>query len=200
MTSAWGRKDQPELAVERILDGAELAFVELGVSAAGMAEIAGFAGCSRGTIYRYFKNRHDLHLAYVKRTSAAIHRRVHARVDTIEDPEERLIEFLLTTVREVRDNPAAAAWFATGASGMAARMSRSREVLETLTTAFSPEASDDDLDAAERRLRQRWLVRVVVSLLSDPGESESEERLLVERFAVPMVLAKIEQRAEPGMD
>ena len=38
MKNAWGREERPELAVERILDAAEKAFIELGVSAVGMAE------------------------------------------------------------------------------------------------------------------------------------------------------------------
>ncbi len=41
----------------------------------------------------------------------------------------------------------------------------------------------------ETRLRARWMVRVVISLLALPGESESEERALVERFVAPPLLA-----------
>ena len=187
MSDGWGREDQPDLATTRILEAAEKAFVELGVSAAGMAEIANFAGCSRGTLYRYFKNRHELHLAYVKHTSAVIQRAAHERVDSIEDPRERLIEFILCTIRQVRDNPATAAWFTTGTSGLAARMSRSAEVVETLTGSFVPDLLRASGTRAEHRRRQRWLVRIVVSLLTDPGESEKEERELIERFVVPAV-------------
>lgn len=186
MSRAWGREDQPDLAVERILEAAEKAFVELGVSAAGMNDIANFAGCSRGTLYRYFKNRHELHLAYAKCTSLSIQQRVHDRVDSIEDPGQRLAEFVLCTVQEVRGNPATAAWFTNGASGLATRMSRSAEIVGTLTDAFIPEGPGGSGDAAEHRLFERWLVRVVISLLSDPCESEAEERAMVERFVVPM--------------
>jgi AcrR family transcriptional regulator len=190
MSGDWGREDQPDSAVERILDAADKAFVELGVSAAGMAEIANFAGCSRGTLYRYFKNRHELHLVYVQRASLSIQRRVHDKVESIEDPRERLVEFILCTVAEVRGNPATAAWFETGTAGLAARMSRSAEIVETLTNSFAPELPER-LGATRRRgergLRQRWLVRVVVSLLTDPAETEAEEREIVERFMVPAV-------------
>jgi hypothetical protein len=40
----------------------------------------------------------------------------------------------------------------------------------------------------ERRERARWLVRIVVSLLTMPGESEAHERAMVERFVVPVVV------------
>ena len=42
------REEQADLAVAKILDGAGQAFVELGVSGAGMGEIARYSGCSRG--------------------------------------------------------------------------------------------------------------------------------------------------------
>ena len=38
---------------------------------------------------------------------------------------------------------------------------------------------------AGSRLGARWLVRVILSLLSDPGADDAEERRLVERFATP---------------
>ena len=59
----WVREEEPEMAVQRIFDGAARAFVDLGVWGAGMGQIADYVGCSRGTLYRYFKNRHDLHMA-----------------------------------------------------------------------------------------------------------------------------------------
>jgi AcrR family transcriptional regulator len=183
--SSWTREDRPDLAIEKILHAAEKAFVELGVSAAGMAEIADAAGCSRGTLYRYFPSRHELHVAYVKRTSLEIQRRLHEAVAPIADPRERLAAYILGALRAVRSNPATAAWFEPGASAIAARMSRSAEVAETLTAAFAPDLLGSPRPGAERLLRRRWIVRVIVSLLSDPAESEAEERMLIERFVAP---------------
>jgi AcrR family transcriptional regulator len=188
MKPGWRREDAPDAATSKILDAAEKAFGELGVSATGMAEVAEFAGCSRGTLYRYFKNRHELHVAYVRRTSRLIQRRVAEAVADIEDPRERLVESILRSVREVRRNPATAAWFAPAASGLAARMSRSAEVTGSLAEGFLPDLPGSSMDRAERRFRQRWLVRVIVSLLADPGESAAEERAMIERFVAPSLL------------
>ena len=69
MAGAWLREEQADLAVDKILAAASQAFVELGVSRTGMGQIARFAGCSRGTLYRYFKNRHELYLAYINRAA-----------------------------------------------------------------------------------------------------------------------------------
>lgn len=188
MAQAWLREEQPDVAVAKILDAADRAFVELGVSAAGMAAIAGFAGCSRGTLYRYFESRHQLHVAYVNRAAVRIVASVRARTASVEDPRRRLVESILCAVREVRRSPGTAAWFEPGVSEMAARMSRSSELVETLTAAFASELQGGRVgDRGHRgdRLAGRWLVRVIVSLLSMPGRSSAEERALVERFVVP---------------
>lgn len=188
MSQTWSREERPDVAADRILGAAEKAFIELGVSAAGMAQIADYAGCSRGTLYRYFANRHDLHLAYVDRAARAIVERVRAATAEIEDPRERLVESILCSVREVRSDPGTRSWFEPGVSGLAARMSRSSEVVETLTTAFVRRLLEPGGGAAESRLRARWYVRVTLSLLALPGEDESEERALVERFVAPPLL------------
>jgi AcrR family transcriptional regulator len=91
MGNAWGREQQPGLAAKKILDAAEKAFIELGISRAGMASIAEFAGCSRGTLYRYFKSRHELHLAYVNRAALRIVEHVRVEMAGIRDPRERLV-------------------------------------------------------------------------------------------------------------
>ena len=184
----WLREEHPDLAVERILDAAEKAFIEVGVSAAGMAEIAEAAGCSRGTLYRYFRNRHELHLAYVNRAAIAIHERVRANVEGIEDPRERAVEYILGTLRDVRSNPGTSSWFDPIAAGMGARMSNSSEVVGRLTSTFGHEIGGAGETGPDARLRARWVVRVIVSLLSDPGEGEEEERELVERFVAPLLV------------
>jgi AcrR family transcriptional regulator len=192
---SWLREEQAGLAVEKILDAASAAFRELGVSATGMAEIAQYAGCSRATLYRYFKNRHELHLAYVNHSARKLSGRVASAIAGIDDPRERLIEAIVRSVSEVRASPDTAAWFSAGDSGIAARMSRGSEVIEALADGFVAQLlvpiartqSDED-SRAERMLIARWLIRVIVSLLSMPGTDEREERALVSRFVVPSIV------------
>jgi AcrR family transcriptional regulator len=185
MSGGWLREQQPRHAEEKILAAAEKAFVEVGVSHAGMAEIAEAAGCSRGTLYRYFKSRHELHLAYVEWKGLAIAERVQAEIAGLEDPAERTAAAILGAVREVRANPGTAAWFAHGAAGMGTRMSQSARVIEKLAGAFGEFVPSR---GNEGRLQGRWMVRVIVSLLANPGQDEAEERALVERFVVPSLL------------
>jgi AcrR family transcriptional regulator len=192
---SWLREEQTDLAVEKILEAASAAFRELGVSATGMTDIANHAGCSRGTLYRYFKNRHELHIAYVNQSARKLSVRVNAAVAGIDDPRERLIEAIMRAVAEVRQSPDTAAWFAPGDSGIAARMSRGSEVIEALADGFVAQllvpiarTRQGDPSRVDRRLAARWLIRVIVSLLSMPGDDPEEERELVSRFVVPSVL------------
>lgn len=189
MTRKPSRHDDAGRAVDRILEGAEKAFSELGVSKAGMAEIAEFAGCSRGTLYRYFPTRHDLHVAYVDRASGEIAERVRARVSGIEDPRERLVEGILGAVREVRRRPGTIAWFEAGTATGATRMSRASEVIDAIASAFVGNLLGSPGRSRASRARSDWLVRSVVSLLSNPAESETAERMIVGRFVAPGLLA-----------
>ena len=186
MASGWLRVEQADLAGDKILDAAATTFVELGVSRAGMGDIARYAGCSRGTLYRYFKSRDALHRAYVEREARRIAARIAEELSDVKDPAHRLLESVMRSIRAVRAAPALAAWFAPEEAGLAAAFSRSAEVVESVAGAFLEQARSSD-DAAIRR-RLEWLVRVVVSLLTVPGGSEEEERDLVARFVVPGVL------------
>jgi len=188
MSGAWLREEQVDLAVDKILEAASQAFVDLGVSRTRMGHIAEYAGCSRGTLYRYFKTRHELDIAYINRSARLLSARLVRELAEIDDPRERLVEGVLRAVREVRDSPAMAAWFDPRASGIAARASHGSEVINALSGAFIEGLLDPGRDDPTSGLRARWIVRVVVSLLTMPGESEEEERALVEQFVAPGLL------------
>ena len=196
MAGTWLREEQEDLASQRILDGASAAFVELGVSRTGMGDIARYAGCSRGTLYRYFKNRHELHLAYVNRSALELAARVEVGLEGVSDPRLRLVEGIVRSVREVRETPGTAAWFAPGETAIGARMSRFSEVIEALAGGFVARLLGTDEDEANR-LSARWLVRVIVSLLTVPEKSEAEERELIERFVAPALLAHAREKHRP---
>lgn len=182
------REAQADLAVAKILDGAARAFVELGVSQSGMAEIARFAGCSRGTLYRYFKTRHELHLEFVADRATRLVSRLRSELAQIDDPAERLVEYTLRAVEMVRAEPALAAWFEPDASGATARMSRGSEIIDRFAGAFVAEIQGSNGEAESNRLRARYLVRIIVSLLAMPGEDAGEERAVIERFVIPSIL------------
>ena len=189
MAGTWVREEDPGFATQRIFDGAARAFVDLGVSGAGMAQIANYVGCSRGTLYRYFKNRHELHLAFVNNRAVRLAAELQVELRDEADPTEKLTKYIVRALQKVRSNPSMAVWFATTESGMTARMSRGSEVIsclaETFVTRLQGEQTGQDW---LNGIRARWVVRVIVSLLTTPAENEEEERILIERFVVPGVL------------
>ncbi len=147
---------------ETILDAAAGLFAERGVNAVGMGEVARAAGCSRATLYRYFPDRHALHVAFVQREAR--------RIGTLL-PADDVVEAILAALREVRARPELIAWFGAADAGTTAALAQSEAVIEGLGD----------------RSTARWLVRVIVSLLIVPGRDEVEEREMIERYVVPCV-------------
>ena len=188
MSGAWLREEQVDLAVDKILEAASKAFADLGVSRTRMGHIAQYAGCSRGTLYRYFKTRDELDLAYINRSARLLSARLKSELAEITDPRERMVEGILRAVQEVRDSPGMAAWFDPHASGRTARVSHASQVINALSVAFVERLLGLDRHDPSSEEQGRWLVRVVVSLLTMPGESAEEERVLVERFVAPGLL------------
>ena len=177
-----------EAATEKILDAAAQLFVARGVAAAGMGDIAAAAGCSRATLYRYFVSRRALHRAFVHREARRVGERVAAEVAGIADPAGRITEAILASVRQVRETPTLAVWFAVGNAGIASELASPSEVIEVLGASFLAGTSGGD--AAQSSAAARWVVRVIVSLLTVPGVDEADERATVERFVVPALVPR----------
>lgn len=186
MTGPWLRSERTELAADRILDAAERVFAERGVAATEMTHIARTAGCSRATLYRYFEGKDELRLAYMHRETRRIAHGVAEQVRHITDDRQRLVEAITVTLREVRAKPALATWFSHPDSGLTAELAGSSPVLLTVCAAFLGDPADPDVQA-----RAKWLVRIIVSLLSAPAGDAAEERRAIERFAAPVLLSAV---------
>lgn len=183
MSRSWLREEHTGLAVERILDAAGRVFAERGVGATEMSHIAQAAGCSRATLYRYFDNRHALRVAYMHRQTHRVMGDVARRIEHLTDPRERLVEAVRAALAAVRDSPVLAAWFTGADSALTAELAGASPLLPNLCAAFLGDPADPDVQA-----RARWLLRVIVSLLCAPGRDADDEREMIERFAVPVLL------------
>jgi AcrR family transcriptional regulator len=180
----WLDDQRQELARVQLLDAAASLFAERGVASVGMADVARAAGCSRATLYRYYANRDELRAAFVDREARRIGDEVLAAVATIADPAEQLVAAVLAALTAVRRDETLMSWFTADNAGTAVDHAHASAVIGRLATAFV--GSADDVD---RRLRSDWLVRSIVSLLVTPAGSAKDERVLVERFVAPAVLA-----------
>ena len=186
MSGDWLAARRTEVAADRILDAAGELFAQKEAAAVGMHEIASAAGCSRATLYRYFENREALYTAYVHRESYRLYREMTEQINSVVDPRDRLIEGMLASLRNVRESPALASWFATSQRPIGAEMAEQSEVIKALTEAFVVSLAPDDADVVAHRAR--WLVRVMTSLFLFPGHDEDDERAMLEEFVVPILL------------
>jgi AcrR family transcriptional regulator len=185
MPGDWLAARRTEVAADRILDAAGELFAQQEAATVGMHEIASAAGCSRATLYRYFENREALHTAYVHREAYRLYREMTEQINSVVDPRERLIEGMMASMRNVRESPALASWFATTQRPIGAEMAEQSEVIRALTEAFVISLGPDDPEVVAHRAR--WLVRVMTSLFLFPGHDD-DERAMLEEFVVPTVL------------
>ena len=139
----WLAERRTEVAADRILDAAEELFTRHDPGSVGMNEIAKAAGCSRATLYRYFENREALRTAYVARETHRLSESIDDHIIGIEDPRERLVAGIVTTLRLVRESPALSAWFATTAPPLGAELAEQSDVITALATAFVTSLGDD---------------------------------------------------------
>ncbi|GCE36391.1 transcriptional regulator, TetR family [Rhodococcus wratislaviensis] len=186
MNADWMRDERPRLAAERILDVAAQLYVENGITAVGMADVARAAGCSRATLYRYFDGRQALQLAFVHREARRIGALVAEEVSGTADPKDAIVDAMLAAIRLVRADPALAAWFQLGDSGLAAQLAHSSDVIESLGAAFLGRAG---FSGEETSRKARWIVRIIVSLLTVPGIDDTDERTMLEQFVAPTLAA-----------
>lgn len=175
------------MAADKLLDAAGRAFTELGVKATTMTDVCRYAGCSRATLYRYFENRQALRVAFVNRATLHMSAEIGAETASIADPQERLAEALLRSVRRVRSEPHLAAWFSPEDMSVPTELSQSDEVLASMGGLFA----DGGVDHAAGRLRARWVIRQIISLLVMPGADDAEEEEMVSRFVAPLVLERV---------
>ncbi|WP_316245473.1 TetR/AcrR family transcriptional regulator [Gordonia sp. OPL2] len=191
-TADWLAPDRAELGTQRILDVAERLFVEHGVAAVTMRSLATAVGCSRATLYRHFPGKSEVLAAYVERAAAQMGVAIAGATGATTDPGTRLISAVTTAVEAVRANPALSAWFAADTAGASSNLALLSPAIEEIVHGFLADIRADvgvrDPDPADLRERGRWLVRVIVSLLTSPGENPDDERAMLERFVVPVIL------------
>jgi AcrR family transcriptional regulator len=184
----WLASKRGEMAAERILDAAGELFARQPAASVTMNEIAEAAGCSRATLYRYFENRQALYTAYVHREAYALYVRLMERLAGIDDPHERLVTCIVTSLELVRSSSALHSWFVLGADSapIGAEFAEHSDLVNAMSTGFVVSLSPTD-DTAGIERKARWLLRILISLLIFPGRDADDERAMLEEFLVPVV-------------
>lgn len=181
--AAMWQAERNDAAAQRILDTAEGLYAANGVDGVTMRALAAEVGCSRATLYRYFPSREAVQAAFIDRSAARLARRVadSAPSGTAVD---RLVTAVTTALRMVRETPAFATWFRADGVATAAQLATVSPVIETLARNFL--SGPDQVPHAEERAR--WLVRVMLSLLTTPGTGVADEERMLRSFVAPVVV------------
>jgi AcrR family transcriptional regulator len=184
-----------EAAEQHILDVAGELFAERGFGGCGMAEVAQAAGCSRATLYRYFEGRHALQLAYVEREARRIEGVVARATRSVSDPGERIVTGVATALRAVRSSPTLSSVFSSD-TRLSGELASSSLMIQLVSATFVGDVVTGPPSRVARAAE--WLVRVMVSLLANPGRSPAAERTLVRDFVVPGLLPRRQSAAGHG--
>ncbi|MEZ5143398.1 MAG: TetR/AcrR family transcriptional regulator [Acidimicrobiales bacterium] len=180
---------------ERLLDAAEVTFVEQGWSLS-MEQVASAAGVVRPTVYRHFDGRDDLLVAMVLRSAARLGDRLDEVLGADRPWPERLVESVVTVVTEMRATPHLAALVRSGEVTSAwPEIDADRRFVEGVLDFFRSWLER----AASEGVRFRapiddvvdWLLRTTVMQLTVPGLGGiGVERLRyeLETFLLPAIV------------
>ncbi len=173
---AWNGNPPSSAAEARrlLLDIARECIERLGPARAGLSDVALAAGVTRQTVYRYFSNADDLFHSAAVLSSGGLHERMRAAALKRPTFAERVVECVVFCVREIPADP-----HLTSLSSLSGQLSVSvmmrlafvQDELVVLSKGephLSPEALDELAEL---------LLRLLLSLLTDPGEPRSEEAL-----------------------
>jgi AcrR family transcriptional regulator len=185
---------------DRILDAALEQFMAIGIRRASVGDIAKRAGVGRMTVYRRFPQRDELITAAVMREARRELEEIGRPLGAIEDPDERLVELLLRTIRAVVAQPLLARLRETEPEDVALRVTSGSEPLVTLGRDFMQTYLEGEIAAGRMREQDaatsaELLARITFSLFAAPDsvlplDDEAALRTVVGAHLAPIVTGR----------
>jgi len=183
--------------VDTIIAAARRCYLERGISATGMKEVADAAGVARSTVYRYFPGRDDLLVATIKGEMELLNARIRRKLAKYPNPADQLVEGLIVSIKEVPRRPLLRAVFASEEDGRARHAIWSSDVIvrfgEELMDHFIRPARDAGLlqDNVRPEVLVEWVYRLLLSFLTLPSNwirSDAQLRATLHALLVPVLL------------
>lgn len=83
------RQKKKEITRQKLIEAASIEFSEVGYARTNVSRISEKAGFAAGTIYNYFRSKHDLLLAVVEHAMEALTEQIKSQIADIDDPVEK---------------------------------------------------------------------------------------------------------------
>ncbi|MFT4615328.1 MAG: TetR/AcrR family transcriptional regulator [Bacteroidia bacterium] len=183
--------------VTAILEAARQCYVDIGIAATGMREVADRASVARSTVYRYFPGRDDLLVATIKKEMELVNDLIREKLGGYDNPADTVVEGLILAIKEIPRRPLLAAVFASEEGSRARRVVWSSDVIvrfgEELMDHVIRPSQDAGLlqDAVRPEVLVEWVYRFLLSFLTLPSNwvsSDEELRTTLHALLVPVLL------------
>lgn len=183
--------------VETILAAARRSYLDAGIAATGMKEVAAEAGVARSTLYRYFPGRDDLLIAVIRDEMLELNDFIHRRLGKYTAPADLVVEGLILAMKEIPRRPLLAAVFASDEDSRARRVIWSSNTIvgfgEELMAHVIRPAQDAGLlnNSVAPGVLVEWVYRLLLSFLTLPSNwirSDRELRATLHALLVPVLL------------
>ncbi len=180
-----------------ILAAARACYLQDGIAATGMRDVANRAGIARSTLYRYFPGRDELLVAVIMEEMLDVNDAIRGELAHYREPADQVVEGLLLALREIPRRPLLHAVFASEDGSRARQVIWSSDIIvrfgeEMMDHVVRPaQASGLLQDAVAPEVLVEWVYRLLLSFLTLPSnriEGDAQLRTTLHALLVPVLL------------
>jgi AcrR family transcriptional regulator len=158
-----------------LLDAAADCIQRFGLEKTGIADIAGEAGVTRRTVYRYFSDRDSIVSATLVRGVSEFANRARELIAATPDPAQAVLEGLLFALRELPRDPLLGSLMVAGEVALSdAEFPEAMRVLEFVLEPLREAAQWSEHEFEEAG---ELIIRLALSLMASPRAHRSEPEL-----------------------
>jgi len=100
------RSQKKEITRQKLIEAASREFAEVGFARANVSHISEKAGFAAGTVYNYFRSKHDLLLQVVKHAMEGLTETIRSHIADLDDPVEKARRAIREDFRFMEQNEA----------------------------------------------------------------------------------------------